>query len=253
MENYFSEDSPFIVHDTRKHRWAVPYHVEAVNIRGTILLANNRTFISGKTILDLGCHFGTWSMLALKLAARHVTGLDSDPKLISHANALFSDEGTIPESYTFMVGNVMDILKTLPDKCFDTILCLGLLYYLPDPYSILREMKRIAREAIILDTFTASYCAIQGKDSPDILSRIKPETFELPLLFHSLTQSDKQSYHVPHIVRKTDTNLTILTCPTQSLLELYAESLSLSMQKLDWTPFLKNPTMPWQELMSHEA
>ena len=46
------DDSPFLVHETRRNRWAVPYHAECLNARINHLLAENLPYIEGKNILD---------------------------------------------------------------------------------------------------------------------------------------------------------------------------------------------------------
>ena len=43
--------------------------------------------ITDKTVLDLGCGTGIFSVGAALLGARHVTGIDSDPRLIDQAKA----------------------------------------------------------------------------------------------------------------------------------------------------------------------
>ena len=64
-KEYLAAASIFLLNDNRKDRWAVPYNYEAVNIRTTVLLDDNITHIKGKKILDLACHFGTFSYIAL--------------------------------------------------------------------------------------------------------------------------------------------------------------------------------------------
>ena len=72
------EDSPFLTHDTRKSRWAIPYHWECLNARLKVLLTQNQKCIKGKKILDVGSHMGTFAYAALQSGADFIHGLDSE-------------------------------------------------------------------------------------------------------------------------------------------------------------------------------
>ncbi len=250
MTEYLAPDSLFLTNDSRHKRWAIPYHHEALNARADILLGQNVDCIRGKKILDLGCHFGTFSYIAHQLGASHITGIDSDAKLIQQAGDFFSHYQVKSTSFTFKVSDIENYLLSLEPKSFDTVFCFGLLYYLPDNYHILQLIKRIAKEAIILDTFTAYYCAVQGKDSAQVIKSSTSETFQLPLMFHNLTQTEKTNYSLETRLDKRKVPLTFINCPTISLLELYFESLGFDYQKLEWSTFLKNPHKTWQELLT---
>lgn len=246
----FSEDSLFYIHDPRKDRWAIPYHIEALNQRSYFLMKQHPSFFENSGVLDLGCHFGTWSYLSLQLGAKRITGIDSDAKLIDQANKFFHHYQIPSKKYSFLKQDVMTYLREQPDHSVDVILCMGLLYYLPDPYFALQEMTRVCRKGLVLDTFTAKYGLIQGKDAEINRPKFNEESLQIPLLLYSLTQSDKRGYTVAPKLKPRKKPLSFLTTPTLPLLELWFQSLNLDAQKVDWTPILKNPQKSWKDLIT---
>jgi SAM-dependent methyltransferase len=246
------ENSQYLLKDSRKKRWAVPYTYEAVNSRADILLSENKKHIEGKTVLDIGCHFGTFSYLCSKLNATNVVGIDSDKNLIEEAVIL--KEYYNVSNLNFYQADVLEYLNNLEENSFDTVICFGLLYYIPDNYAFLKLIKKVAKEAIILDTFTAYYNAIQGKDGPKYYSTFNDDFFNMPILLHSITKAKKQNHY------KLDKNtfryqekqnpLTLLTCPTKSLLEVYFNALSLQYKQLKWSKYVTNIDLSWRLLES---
>jgi SAM-dependent methyltransferase len=248
MAEYLSQDSPFITEDTRQKRWAVPYHYEATNARADVLLGKNVEYVKGKRVLELGCYFGTWMKVCQDLGASFVEGVDSSQDLVDQGERLFQAKSK--ESYRFHVAEVIEYLESQPENSVDTILCFGLLYYLPDPYHAIKLMKKVAKKAIILDTFTAYYVVIQGKDYENVVKKVTDETFDLPLLFYSRTQAKKKNqYELPNSFKGPQKELSLLTCPTRPLLELWFQSLGLIITKIDWSEILVNSEKLWNALI----
>lgn len=48
----------------------------------------SRIDFRGKTVVDLGCNFGYYSFMVKKAGARHVTGIDRDPRIIQGCRLL---------------------------------------------------------------------------------------------------------------------------------------------------------------------
>ena len=250
---YIPENSIFITKDPRKDRWAIPFNHEAVNVRAQTLLDENIEHIQGKRILDLGCHFGTFSYIALQLGAKSVLGVDSSVDLIKQAKEMFTASSVPKDKYDFIIQDVITYLENLSENSFDTILCFGLLYYIPDNYHFLKLLKKTAKDAILIDTFTAYYSLIQGKDAVEANSIIKDDILKLPVMMHSLTQTDKKYYSLPESFRGQNKKLSFLTCPTIPLLQLYFRSLGFKFRQLDWSQYLKNPQKNWQDLISSQG
>ena len=253
------EDSPFLAHDTRKSRWAIPYHSECLNARLEVLLTQNQKFIKGKKILDVGSHMGTFAYAALQSGADFIHGIDSEKKMIALGKNLFQEIDVAKENYSMEVCDALQYLESIEEKSFDTVLCLGMLYYTTEPYRLLKLILRAAKETVIIDTFTASYAAIQGKDAPEVYKNINDETLKLPILLTQLTQPEKKDYTLPHSFGYKNKNLGIITLPSAELLEIWFQSLGASFKKLDWSAYKTRPCTyhdllnPEQKKSSHWA
>ena len=134
-----------------------------------------------------------------------------------------------------------------------------MLYYTTEPYRLLKLMLRATKETVIIDTFTAKYAAIQGKDAPQVYKNINDETLKLPILLTALTQPEKKDYTLPHSFGYKNKNLGIITLPSAELLEIWFQSLGVGFKKLDWSTYKTRPCTyhdllnPEQKKSSHWA
>lgn len=250
IQPYFPEDSPFLKEDSRSKRWAIPYHYECLNGRVDNLLARHTDVIQGCRVLDLASHMGTLSYAALQLGARHVHGVDTEEAMIQKGKDLFQRMKISPEAYRFEVIDVFEFLEACESDSFDTILCCGLLYYVMEPFRLLKLMERVARKSILLDTFTARYAALQGKDAQQY-QHLQDETFETPILLTSLTQSEKKDYRLPEGFLHKGKELSLTTFPSRSLLEIWFQVLNLDFRFLEWNDFIQKPCH-WRDLWTPE-
>ena len=251
IEPFFDENSEFLHKDTRKTRWAIPYHAECLNARVRVLLAENRDVLEGRTVFDAASHIGTLSYAALQLGARHVTGVDTEARTIATAEELFAHYKVEQERYRFEVGGVLEHLERAGPDAFDTVLCFGMLYYTAEPYRLLKLMARAARRCVLLDTFTAKYAALQGKDAAKVLPHVTDDTWQLPALITTLTQAAKKDYTLPDAFEYLDKPVTLTSFPTEPLLELWFESLGMNYRKLDWSGDATRDCT-WRDLMTPE-
>lgn len=232
---YIAEDSPFLTTDTRKNRWAIPYSFECLNARIDNLLGNQKDAVAGKTILDVGSHMGTFAYAAHQMGARFVHGVDVENKMVQKCENLFHDQNIPAGSYRFEAGDVLRFLEGTPENSFDTVFCFGMLYYTAEPFRLLQLMSRVAKETVLLDTFTAAYAAVQGKDADSVYPGIKDETLDLPLMIVSLTRPDKKDYRLPESFDHHGKDLSMITLPTQALFEIWFQRLNLNFTRLDWS------------------
>ena len=243
------DDSPFLAHETRRNRWAIPYHPECLNARINNLLAENLPYIQGKNILDVGSHMGTFSYATLMLGANFIQGIDTEEKMILLGRELFQKMSISKDKYSMTVADACQFLENVEEATFETVLCLGMLYYTPEPYRLLKLMLRAAKESLILDTFTAGYAAVQGKDAPQVSENISEETLQLPIMFTALTKPEKKDYTVPHYFDYRGKDLSLITLPSSSLLEIWFNSLNVEFKKLDWS-FYSSRSCTYQDLLT---
>ena len=248
---YFPEDSPFLKEDSRGKRWAIPYHFECLNGRVDTLLARHVDVIHDCRVLDLASHMGTLSYAALQLGARQVHGVDTGEALVQKGEDLFSRMQVAHDSYRFEVRDVFEFLEACEPDSFDTVLCFGLLYYVMEPFRLLKLMARVTRKCILLDTFTARYAALQGKDAHQYYPHLKDEIFENPILLTSLTQSEKKDYRLPNGFRHKGKELALTTFPSRALLEIWFQTLDLDFRLLEWGDYIQKPCH-WRDLWTPE-
>jgi hypothetical protein len=248
---YFPEDSPFLKEDSRGKRWAIPYHYECLNGRVDTLLDRNVDVIRDCRVLDLASHMGTLSHAALQLGARHVHGIDTEEAMISKGKDLFSRTEISPDAYRFEVKDAFEFLEACEPDSYDTVFCFGLLYYVMEPFRLLKLMARAARKCILLDTFTARYAALQGKDALQYYPNVSDEALDLPILLTSLTQSEKKDYRLPNAFPYKGKELALTTFPSRALLEIWFQVLRLDFQLLKWDDYIQNPCH-WRDLWTPE-
>ena len=75
----------------------------------------SRIDFRGKTVVDLGCNFGYYTFMVKKAGARHVTGIDRDPRIIQGCRLLKDLLGV--EDVSFVAN---DIAKSNGIGAYDT-------------------------------------------------------------------------------------------------------------------------------------
>ena len=251
MKTYFAEDSPFLKEDSRGRRWAIPYHYECLNGRVDTLLARHEDAIRDCRVLDLASHMGTFSYAALQMGARHVHGVDTEGALLAKGEDLFRRMQVPQDTYVFEERDVFEFLEDCEPDRFDTVFCFGLLYYVMEPLRLLKLMAKVAKKCILLDTFTARYAALQGKDALQYYPNISDEMLDLPILLTSLTQSEKKDYRLPETFPYKGKQLSLTTFPSRALLEIWFQILALDFRFLEWDDYIQKPCH-WRDLWTPE-
>ena len=110
--------------------------------------------LEGRTVLDLGCNAGFWSLQAIEAGCEHVTGIDGRAMHVEQARLVFEARRVHRRRYEFRVGDVYadELSREGP---FDVVLCLGLLYHVADPVGLFERLGRWTRELLIVDTTLA--------------------------------------------------------------------------------------------------
>jgi SAM-dependent methyltransferase len=253
QESFFPEDSQFITLDERKNRWAIPYNYKCLNGRTQNLLIRNLDTIIGKRVLDLGCHMGTFSYAAWKLGAQFTFGIDSEENTVERGKVILRDFEVPNSACRLKTGDVFEYLESLSPNEFDTVFCFGLLYYVSEPYNLLKLACRAAKETVLLDTFTATYAAVQGKEAVQFQKMLESgDAIDMPILLVALTQPKKKTYQLPQSHDTGKKKLSLTCFPTPALLKRWFLSLEVRPEKISWDSFIQG-NCQWQDLIKPEA
>lgn len=106
--------------------------------------------VKGKRVLDLFSANGGFSIMAAQAGATEVVGVEFADDRVACAIFVAS---TIKAKgkLEFRHGNVYKLREYFPEP-FDVVLCLGGLYHIADPPYVLREIRALTAEWLILQT-----------------------------------------------------------------------------------------------------
>jgi SAM-dependent methyltransferase len=118
------------------------------------LVAHLGGSLEGKRVLDLGCNAGYWSLLALQTGCDHLAAIDGRQMHIDQARLVFEVNEIDPRRYELVQGNIFDIdLRQLGS--FDIVFCLGLMYHVSKPVTLIEKISRVNSDLLIIDTSLA--------------------------------------------------------------------------------------------------
>ncbi|MEK6272877.1 MAG: methyltransferase domain-containing protein [Actinomycetota bacterium] len=159
--------------------------------------------LSGKRVLDLGCNAGYWSLRAVQSGCDFVLGIDGRQMHIDQADFVFRVKGIDRGRYEFVRGDVYatDLSAKGP---FEIVLCLGLLYHVSDPATLIEKIGELNTELLLIDT---SLSRLPGQ-----FLELRRESGESPI----------------HAVREQ-----FVTVPTRKAVIALAESVGYSVATLD--------------------
>jgi ubiquinone/menaquinone biosynthesis C-methylase UbiE len=102
--------------------------------------------VAGRTFLDVGCGSGVYCLELARRGAARVTGLDIADAMLDVCRAAADREG-LGTRCDFVRG---ELLQLRPDAPSDVTLGIGLFDYLADPLPVLRKMREVTRDRVIL-------------------------------------------------------------------------------------------------------
>jgi tRNA (mo5U34)-methyltransferase len=112
--------------------------------------------LSGRSVLDIGCNAGFYSIEMKRRNARRVVGIDHDERYL--AQARFAAD-TLEMDIEFRKLEVYDVAQL--DERFDVVLFLGVLYHLRHPLLALDLIhQHVARDLLVFQTLQ--------RGSPDV-------------------------------------------------------------------------------------
>ncbi len=96
--------------------------------------------LKDRRILDIGCGFGWFDLVALDAGAAHVTGIEPVEGDLATARGFFDDRNA-----SFAVGSAIEI--PFEDASFDTVVCWEVLEHIPKHHEpqAFREIHRVLR------------------------------------------------------------------------------------------------------------
>src|SRR5207247_6408657 len=101
--------------------------------------------------LGLGCNAGYWSLRAVQSGCDFVLGIDGRQMHVDQANFVFDVKEIDRSRYEFVKGDVYatDLSANGP---FEIVLCLGLLYHVSDPATLIEKIRELNTELLVIDT-----------------------------------------------------------------------------------------------------
>jgi SAM-dependent methyltransferase len=108
--------------------------------------------------LDIACATGLYSFALTDLGAGSVRGIEIRPEQVEQAKLL---QKLAPERFERIVFEhepvSADHQSFRSDETYDVVLSLGLLYHMTVPLQHLRNLRRLTRRALLLQTFTHAH------------------------------------------------------------------------------------------------
>ena len=108
------------------------------------------TDLAGKTLLDVGCSSGFFSLKAAELGAS-VLGVDSGEQLGATKQARLA-QGALNLQADFQNVSVYDLPQL--NRVFDVVLFMGVFYHLRHPLLALEALRKVCRGTMIFQTIT---------------------------------------------------------------------------------------------------
>ncbi len=97
--------------------------------------------IEGKSVLDIGCGPGHYSITLAQRGASRVVGIDFAEGMLKLATEHAKEVG-VGDRCQFMVA---DFYKYSPDQMFDYVIVMGFMDYMPDPEKVIAKVLSMTR------------------------------------------------------------------------------------------------------------
>ncbi|MGH2459418.1 MAG: class I SAM-dependent methyltransferase [Chloroflexota bacterium] len=108
--------------------------------------------LTDKSVLDLGCSSGYFSVMMKRRGARKVVAVDEHERAAGQAKLLSSELG-VP--IDVIQANIYDFLLS-NQETFDHVFFLGVLYHLRSPLFVLDQISKVVTERLYFQTVTRS-------------------------------------------------------------------------------------------------
>ncbi|MBQ0959071.1 methyltransferase domain-containing protein [Ideonella sp. 4Y11] len=126
-------------------RWRSLYRLNFI-MDGVSQLVGGR--LDGLSLLDIACNWGAFAIEAALRGAQEVDGFDIRTQNIERARRLSGYFGT--EARTRF--SVADVYAFQPQRSYDIVLNLGLMYHITKPYELVRATHALCNHMAVFDT-----------------------------------------------------------------------------------------------------
>jgi tRNA (mo5U34)-methyltransferase len=134
--------------------------------------------MTGKTVLDIGCNAGFYS-LRLHARGARVTGIEHDPHYLAQARFAAQVLGADVEYHLLDVYDVDQL-----GRQFDYVLFMGVLYHLRHPLYALEKVAKLPRERLVFQSMQrGSQETIELRDDYPITERAIFEDARFPCMY----------------------------------------------------------------------
>ena len=105
---------------------------------------------SGKTVLDIGCGDGSYTLEFCELGVKKIVGIDPADKAINAA-ADKAEKYGLGHIASFQVDNIYELDTVLTSNSYDCIVVRGVVHHLPDPEKAFKELAKFKGDIIVLE------------------------------------------------------------------------------------------------------
>lgn len=141
--------NPEVVYDQWQpwDQWSYP---ERDILRFEHIIKNQRQHITGKRVLDVGCHLGYLSLFCCHNHASFVTGINVRDRELNIGRQVISYAGY--DNFDLINSDLTDT-KSFHDLCdqHDTIMLCGVIYHINDHYGILNRIYKSGASTLIVE------------------------------------------------------------------------------------------------------
>jgi tRNA (mo5U34)-methyltransferase len=174
--------------------------------------------LSGKSVLDIGCNAGFFSLELKRRGAARVLGVDSDPRYLAQARLAVEVSGLDVELRELTVYDVAAL-----GERFDVVLFMGVLYHLRHPLLALDLVRaHVAKDLVVVQSM------LRGSD--DAFAAAPDYPFTERAIF------DDPTWPRLHFVeRKYANDETNWWIPNRACLEAMLRSAGFVPEPVPWT------------------
>ena len=108
--------------------------------------------LEGQEVLEIACGTGRFTVMLAERGA-DIVGLDISAPMLQQGRKKARDAG-VADHLEFMRGDAARL--PFPDDHFDTVFAMRFFHLADTPAAFLSEMRRVAKERVVFDTFNAA-------------------------------------------------------------------------------------------------